>query len=155
MSQRGGDVQSHLRISDKQIYSDLIPYGNADLIVSVEPMESLRYMPFLSPEGWLITNTTPYINTATYPEKEELLATIGKMPHSIMIDADALAKEMGAPRSMNMIILGAITEFIDIPQEKFREGIKFVFARKGEDVVNINLKALEKGIEIGAKKKSQ
>lgn len=148
MSQRGGDVQSHLRISDKQIYSDLIPVGTANLIVSVEPMESLRYMPFLAPDGWLITNTTPYINTATYPEKEDLLKAIRKIPNHILIDADGIAKEMGAPRSMNMIILGALSEFIDLPYEKFRDGIKYIFARKGEDIVNINLKALERGLEI-------
>ncbi|MCD4681496.1 MAG: 2-oxoacid:acceptor oxidoreductase family protein, partial [Bacteroidales bacterium] len=62
MSQRGGDVQSNLRLSDKEIASDLIPKGKADLIISVEPMESLRYLPWLSTEGWLITNTNPYIN---------------------------------------------------------------------------------------------
>jgi indolepyruvate ferredoxin oxidoreductase beta subunit len=152
MSQRGGDVQSHLRISDKKIYSDLIPLGTADLIVSVEPMESLRYLPFLSPEGWLITNTTPFINTATYPEKEELLTEIKKQPKHILIDADAMAKEMGVPRAMNMIMLGAVTEFIDIPYEKFQEGIKFIFSRKGEDIVASNLKALDKGLEIAKKR---
>jgi len=152
MSQRGGDVQSHLRISDKKIFSDLIPLGTADLIVSVEPMESLRYLPYLSPEGWLITNTTPFINTATYPDKEELLAEIKKQPRHILIDADAMAKEMGVPRAMNMIMLGAVTEFIDIPYEKFQEGIKFIFSRKGEDIVNSNLKALDKGLEIAKKR---
>jgi indolepyruvate ferredoxin oxidoreductase beta subunit len=152
MSQRGGDVQSHLRISDKKIFSDLIPLGTADLIVSVEPMESLRYLPYLSPEGWLITNTTPFINTATYPDKEELMTEIKKQPRHILIDADAMAKEMGVPRAMNMIMLGAVTEFIDIPYEKFQEGIKFIFSRKGEDIVNSNLKALDKGLEIAKKR---
>ncbi|MBW6515800.1 MAG: indolepyruvate oxidoreductase subunit beta [Candidatus Cloacimonetes bacterium] len=152
MSQRGGDVQSHLRISDKEIFSDLIPLGSANIIVSVEPMESLRYLPFLAKDGWLITNTTPYINTATYPEKDKLLAEIGKLPHSITIDADILAKEMGAPRAMNMIMLGAVTEFIDLPYEKFQEGIKFIFNRKGEDIVNVNLKAMDRGKEIAQKR---
>lgn len=152
MSQRGGDVQSHLRISDKEIFSDLIPKGTADLIVSVEPMESLRYLPFLSDKGWLITNTTPYINTATYPEKDVLLAEIEKLPRHLLIDADVMAKELGAPRAMNMIMLGAVTEFIDLPYEKFVEGIKFVFERKGEDIVNSNLKALVKGKELAQKR---
>lgn len=152
MSQRGGDVQSHLRISDKEIFSDLIPVGTADLIVSVEPMESLRYIPFLSSEGWIITNTTPFINTATYPEKEKLLAEIGKQPHNIMIDADILAKEMGAPRAMNMIMLGAVTEFIDIPYEKFQDGIRYIFQRKGEEIVNSNLKAMDKGKDLAQKR---
>jgi indolepyruvate ferredoxin oxidoreductase beta subunit len=153
MSQRGGDVQSHLRISDKEIFSDLIAVGTADLIISVEPMESLRYLPFLSPQGWLLTNSTPYINTATYPEKEVLLAEIGKLPRHLLIDADTLAKEMGAPRAMNMVMLGAVTQFIDLPYEKFQEGIRFIFGRKGEDVVNSNLKALDKGREIAQKER--
>jgi indolepyruvate ferredoxin oxidoreductase, beta subunit len=151
MSQRGGDVQSHLRLSDKIIYSDLIPLGTADLIVSVEPMESLRYLPYLSPEGWLITNTTPFINTPNYPDKEKVIAEIEKLPHHMLIDADTLAKEMGAPRAMNMIMLGAITPFIDLPYDKFEEGISFIFAKKGEAIVNSNLKAMAKGREIATK----
>ncbi len=148
MSQRGGDVQSHLRISDKEIYSDLIPAGTADVIASVEPMESLRYLPFLSEKGWLITNTTPYVNTSKYPDKEKIINEIKKQSQHIMIDADVLAKEMGAPRAMNMILLGAVAPLISIPYEKFQEGIKYVFGRKGANVIDINLKALEKGKEI-------
>jgi indolepyruvate ferredoxin oxidoreductase beta subunit len=71
MSQRGGDVQSHLRLSDKSIASDLIPYGRADLIISVEPMESLRYLPWLSKDGWLVTSSNPYINIPDYPPPED------------------------------------------------------------------------------------
>ena len=148
MSQRGGDVQSHLRISDKQIFSDLIPAGSADIIASVEPMESLRYLPFLAENGWLITNTTPYINTSKYPEKEEIIKEIKKLPQHMLIDADILAKELGAPKAMNMIILGAISSVMDIPYQKFQEGIKYVFERKGDKVVDTNLKALDKGKEI-------
>ncbi len=151
MSQRGGDVQSHLRISDKEIYSDLIPAGAADIIVSVEPMESLRYLPFLKKDGWLISNTTPYINTAKYPEKEDIFAEIKKVPNSLLIDADTIAKEMKAPRAMNMVILGAVSKVIDIPYEKFQEGIKFIFERKGENIVNLNLQAMDKGREIAEK----
>lgn len=150
MSQRGGDVQSHLRISDKKIFSDLIPYGKADIIASVEPMESLRYLPFLSETGWLITNTKPYVNIPNYPEIEKVLSEIEKFPHHIMIDADDIAKEMGAPRAMNMIMLGAIATLMDIPYDKFQKGIKFVFGRKGEKIVDLNLKAMDKGKEIAA-----
>ena len=57
MSQRGGDVQSNLRLSDQPIASDLIPKGQADLIVSLEPMEALRYLPYLKKDGWLVTNS--------------------------------------------------------------------------------------------------
>ncbi len=153
MSQRGGDVQSHLRISDKQIFSDLIPYGKADIIASVEPMESLRYLPYLSDEGWLITNTKPYVNIPNYPEIEKVLAEIKKLPRHILIDADVIAKDMGAPRAMNMIMLGAIASLMDdIPYDKFQKGIKYVFERKGEKIVDINMKAMDKGKEIAAEK---
>ena len=67
MSQRGGAVQSHLRISDHEIFSDLIAEGSADLILSVEPLEALRYLPFLSPEGRVVTATEPFINLESYP----------------------------------------------------------------------------------------
>lgn len=152
MSQRGGDVQSHLRISDKQIFSDLIPAGAADIIASVEPMESLRYLPFLSKEGWLITNTKPFVNIPNYPDIDKVLAEVEKLPRHILIDADGIAKEMGASRAMNMIMLGAISRFINIPYEKFQKGIRYIFERKGEDVTNINLKAMDKGREIAEEK---
>jgi indolepyruvate ferredoxin oxidoreductase beta subunit len=148
MSQRGGDVQSHLRISSEKIYSDLIPAGSADLIVSVEPMESLRYLPYLSTKGWLVTNTTPFINTSNYPEKEIIIAEIEKLPNHLLVDADQIAKDLGAPRAMNMVVLGAVTKYIDIPYEKFQKGIKFIFGRKGDEIVNSNLKAMDKGREI-------
>ena len=62
MSQRGGDVQSHLRLSTDVIYSDLIPYASADLIISMEPMESLRYLTWLAADGAVVTNNKPYVN---------------------------------------------------------------------------------------------
>ncbi len=145
MSQRGGDVQSHLRISDKEIFSDLVPFGGADLIVSVEPMESLRYLPYLSEKGWIVTNTTPFINIPNYPEKEEIMAEIDKQPRKIAIDADAIAKEVGNPRGMNMVIAGAASVFMEIPYEKMEEGIKAIFGRKGEEIVAKNLEALRAG----------
>lgn len=107
MSQRGGDVQSNLRISDREIASDLIPQGKADMIISVEPMESLRYLPMLSPDGWLVTNTKPYINIRNYPEMDKLMAEIEAQPRHIALDADEIARQMGSPKSANMVILGA------------------------------------------------
>jgi len=152
MSQRGGDVQSHLRISDKEIYSDLVPAGGADLILSMEPMESLRYLPFLSKEGWLITNTVPYVNIPNYPELEKVLKEVKKQPKQISFDAEAAAKEVNNPRGVNMIIAGAASSFIDIPFEKMEEGIKVIFGRKGEDIVNKNLDALRAGRKLTEKK---
>jgi indolepyruvate ferredoxin oxidoreductase, beta subunit len=75
MSQRGGDVQSNLRISDKPIYSDLIAKGCADIILSVEPMEALRYLPYLKKGGYVITNIVPFKNIPDYPETESILET--------------------------------------------------------------------------------
>ncbi len=145
MSQRGGNVQSHLRIADKEIFSDLIPEGGADLIVSVEPMEALRYLPYLSPQGWLITNTTPFKNIPNYPEIDKILAEINKQPRHIALDADAMAKAVGNVRGMNIVIAGAASVFIDIPFEKMEAGIGTIFARKGADVVEKNLAAFRAG----------
>ena len=145
MSQRGGDVQSHLRISDKEIFSDLIPQGGADLIISVEPMEALRYMPYLSQNGWFITNTTPFVNIPNYPDTEKIMNEVNAIPNHVAINADQIAKGMGANRSMNMVMLGAASLFLDIPYEKLEEGIKFVFGRKGEEIVEANLKAMKAG----------
>lgn len=145
MSQRGGAVYSHMRISDKPISSDLIPGGTADLILSVEPMESLRYLPYLSDKGYLVTNTTPFVNIPNYPEIDLVIAEIRKFPRYIAIDADAIAKEVGSTRASNMVMLGAASPFIDIEFSKIEEGIRRIFARKGEEVVNMNLEALRRG----------
>ncbi len=145
MSQRGGDVQSHLRLSDKPVASDLIPYGKADLILSVEPMESLRYLPWLSKSGWLVTNSNPFINITDYPPLDEILSEIKKIKNHIIIDADAIAKECGSVRSGNLVILGAASPFIDMPYESLENAIRKLFGRKGEEIVEINLKALRAG----------
>ena len=145
MSQRGGDVQSNLRIADKEIASDLIPMGKADMIISVEPMESLRYLPFLAPQGWLITNTKPFVNIPNYPEESKVLAEIKKQPHHIALDADKIAVDLGAPKSANMVILGAASPFIDMPFEKLEDAIRNIFKNKGEEVVKTNLEALNAG----------
>jgi indolepyruvate ferredoxin oxidoreductase, beta subunit len=151
MSQRGGDVQSHLRLSGKPVSSDLIPYGQADLIISVEPMESLRYLPWLSKEGWLITNSNPFINIPDYPAVEDILKEIKKVKNHIIIDADAIAKQAGSSRSGNMVILGAAAPFIDMTYESLENAIRKLFGRKGEDVVEINLKALKAGRELAVR----
>jgi len=148
MSQRGGDVQSHLRLSDKEIMSDLIPFGKADMIISVEPMESLRYLPYLSKEGWIITNSKPFINFTNYPAIESVIKEIEVQPHNVVLDADKIAREAGSLRSANMVILGAASPFLDIVYEKFEEAIRFIFGKKGDDIVNVNLKAMQAGRDI-------
>lgn len=153
MSQRGGDVQSHLRLSDKDIASDLIPFGKADLIISVEPMESLRYLPMLSPDGWLITNTKPYINIPNYPDNIELLKEIEALQKHIALDADKIAREIGSAKSANMVVLGASSPFLEIPYEELEKAIEKLFARKGETVVKANKVALKAGMEFANKNK--
>jgi indolepyruvate ferredoxin oxidoreductase beta subunit len=148
MSQRGGAVQSHLRISEKEIASDLIPLGKADLIISVEPMESLRYLPWLSEDGWLVTNTTPFVNITDYPDMEELLAEIEKLSHHIAINADEIARQVKSPRSSNIVMLGASSPFLDLPYESLEKGIQKIFGRKGEKIVQLNLDALKAGREF-------
>ena len=145
MSQRGGAVQSNLRLSEKEIASDLIPLGGADLILSVEPMESLRYLPWLSKNGWLVTNSTPFVNINNYPPMEDLMKEISKIKNHVVIDADKSAKESGSPRSSNMVMLGAGTPFINIPIEEIEEAIRAIFSRKGEEIVNKNLEAMHAG----------
>jgi indolepyruvate ferredoxin oxidoreductase beta subunit len=145
MSQRGGDVQSNLRISDQPIASDLIPVGKADMIISVEPMEALRYVPMLAADGWIITNTTPFINIPDYPSKEDLLEVIGSQPHHIILDADAIAKELGSGKAANVVILGAASPFLGLSYEQIEDAIRATFSRKGDEVVNLNLAALKAG----------
>lgn len=151
MSQRGGDVQSNLRISDKPIASDLIPTGHCDLIISMEPMESLRYLPYLSGEGWLVTNEVPFINIPNYPEIGQIMGEIEKLPHKVVLDIEQVAREVGSPRVANMVLLGATVPFLGIEYAKIQESIRDIFTRKGEEIVALNLKALAAGKEIAEK----
>ena len=147
MSQRGGDVQSNLRLSSETIYSDLIPKGGADIIVSLEPMEALRYLPYLAPDGWIITNTAPFVNIPNYPEMEKVMDQLGKLPHVVALDVDAVAKDLGNPRGANMVLLGAMAAMLHILEpETLREGIRRIFARKGEVIVENNIKAFDAGL---------
>lgn len=146
MSQRGGDVQSNLRLSSEPIMSDLIPKGGADLIISLEPMEALRYVEYLAPDGWIVTSCVPFLNIPNYPEIEEVLNRIKRYEHHVLLDVEALAKEAGAPaQAANMVLLGAAIPMLGIEHDKMIDGVKRVFARKGEAVVETNVKAVEAG----------
>ncbi len=147
MSQRGGAVQSHVRISDKEIHSDLIQNSSADLILSLEPMESLRYLPFLKLEGWLITNTQTFVNIPNYPEEDDLLYEISQIKNHIAFDAVKIAKELGSIKATNIVMLGAAAKFIGLPYATLEQAIKLVFAYKGEKIVQMNLDALAAGAE--------
>lgn len=146
MSQRGGDVMSCLRLSSSPISSDLIPQGKADMIVSLEPMEALRYIQWLRPEGWIVTNTTPFVNIPNYPEPEGLADALAARARTVAFDMDTVAKEVATVRASNMVLLGAAAPFIGIPPEKIEDGIRTVFMPKGEKIVESNLAAFRAGV---------
>ena len=148
MSQRGGDVQSNLRLSDQPIASDLIPKGHADLIISLEPMESLRYLPYLKEDGWLVTNSQPFVNIPNYPDMEKVNEELDKLSHKVILDVEAIAKEVATARAANIVMLGAAAPFIGIEYNKIEDGIRRIFGRKGEEVVEMNLKALKAGYDV-------
>jgi len=145
MSQRGGAVQSHLRISDNPIASDLIPLGNADLILSVEPMEALRYLPYLAKHGWVVTNSVPFVNITDYPSMTVIEQELRALPNSLWINADQLAKDCLSPKSSNIVILGAASQHLGLSFDSLRAGIERVFSRKGKDVVDANIRAFDVG----------
>lgn len=151
MSQRGGDVQSNLRISSETISSDLIPRGAADIIISLEPMEALRYLPWLAADGWVITNTEPFVNIPNYPDAEALQRELRSLPHVVALDVDAMARAAASPRSANMVLLGAAAPFLGIDAAKLEQGIRDIFARKGDAVVEMNLAAFRAGYEHAKK----
>lgn len=151
MSQRGGDVQSNLRLSSSPIASDLIPLGKADLIVSLEPMEALRYMQYLSPTGWIVTNTVPFVNIENYPEEKNVAAELKKTGHVVAFDMDAMAKEVAIPRASNMVLLGAASPFVELDAAKIEDALAAIFASKGENVVETNLRAFRAGREYALK----
>ena len=145
MAQRGGAVQSHLRLSDGQVWSDLIPKGEADMILSVEPLEAVRYFDFLRPDGLVVTSSTPYRNIPDYPDLETILAAIRKAPRSIVVDSEKLAKEAGTVKAQNIVLLGAASSFLILKEKSLRETIEALFRGRGPTVLEANLKAFELG----------
>ena len=147
MSQRGGDVQSNLRLSTDPIYSDLIPMGGTDVVISMEPMESLRCLPYLSKNGTIVTSSKPFINIPNYPDEAALNAELDALPSVVKLDIESIAKDAGNARGANMVLLGMAAPFIEIVTvEQLRDAIAVVFARKGEKVVEGNLKAFDMGV---------
>lgn len=148
MSQRGGDVQSNLRLSDESLHSDLISLGKADLIISMEPMEALRYLPYLEKEGWVVTSANLFKNIPNYPDEEELMGTLNTLPRVVQLEIEDIAKENNMPKCANVILLGMAAKFIEIlSPEQLRESIGRVFASKGEKIVEMNKQAFDIGLK--------
>ena len=151
MSQRGGDVQSNLRLSTETIYSDLIQKGGADVIISMEPMEALRYLPYLAKDGVIVTSNKPFVNIPNYPEEQALFDELDALPNKVvMLDIENVAKEAGSARSANVVLLGMAAKYIEIVStEALRNAVATIFARKGEAIVEANLKAFDMGSSAG------
>jgi len=153
MSQRGGDVQSNLRLSTEEICSDLIPMGKADLIIAMEPMEALRYVPYLAADGKIVSSSQPFVNIPNYPDQQALAAELAALPHYLGLDIETLAKENKMPRGANMILLGMAAPFLKIlSPEQIRKAIGRIFAAKGEAVVESNYAAFDLGYKLATTK---
>ena len=152
MSQRGGDVQSDLRLSSGPIHSDQIPLGGADLILSMEPMEALRYLPWLAPDGVVVTSSRPLVNIPDYPDEAALLAELDALPRLVRLDIEEIARELQSPRSANMVLLGMAAPYLPLlSEEQLRAAVARVFARKGPEVVEANLRAFDAGLSHSLK----
>lgn len=147
MAQRGGAVQSHLRLSDEPIFSDLIPKGAADIILSVEPLECIRYFDYLAPDGIVVTSSSPYVNIPDYPNIDDILAKVRDIPRSVIVDSAKLAKEAGFARAQNMVMLGAASIYLILEEKDLQKFIRELFKPRGDKIVDINLKAFRLGRE--------
>jgi indolepyruvate ferredoxin oxidoreductase beta subunit len=150
MAQRGGAVQAHLRLSDRPIDSDLIPLGTAELVLSLEPLESLRYLAYLSPLGTLITAANPFLNIADYPDLEKVLARVRSLPRAIVVEAERLALEAGDAQTLNTVLVGAAMPLLPLSGASIEKAVADAFARKGDFVLRANLKALRAGRRAAA-----
>jgi indolepyruvate ferredoxin oxidoreductase beta subunit len=152
MAQRGGAVLSHLRIADGIIPSDLVPQGGADLIISMEVLESLRYAAWLSPQGALVTAAEPFVNIPDYPDVAAITEVIKRFPIFRLIEAAGLAKEAGHPRSVNMVMVGASSPFLPVKPETLEDAIGGIFGAKNPALAEVNRQAFRLGREAAAGK---
>jgi len=145
MAQRGGVVQSHLRYSDQPIHSPLIKEGTAHLILSLEPMEALRYLPHLAVDGAVVANSAPFKNIPDYPDQVTIEKELSHIPNHRLIDAVELARTAGAVQATNMVMLGAGAPFLELPVDVLQAAIRSVFASKSEAMIETNFRAFQSG----------
>ncbi len=150
MAQRGGAVVSHLRLSSGRIWSDLIPRGEADMILSVEPLEAVRYFDYLGPDGVVVTSSTPYTNIPDYPDVDAILSAVRTAKRSVVVDSETLAREAGTSKAQNMVMLGAASGFLILKRESLLSLVESLFKARGPGVVEANLKAFELGRRAAA-----
>jgi indolepyruvate ferredoxin oxidoreductase beta subunit len=146
MSQRGGAVDAHVRLSDGLLFSDLVPKARADLILATEPLEALRHLDYLSPSGLIVTNSVTVENIPDYPPREELMQLLQGCGRKVyLIDAGAVAKEAGSARAQNVVLLGAASEFVGLRPESLQGAVSERFANKKKTLADMNLRALRLG----------
>lgn len=150
MAQRGGAVQSHLRFSKDEIWSDLIPQGGADLILSVEPLEALRYFSMLKEGGAVIASASPFVNIPNYPDLEEVYGRIASLRNHTLIHSERLAKLAGSAKAQNIVMLGAAARLLPFNEESCLEFVELLFKAKGEQAVGTNLAAFKFGQAMSA-----
>lgn len=149
MAQRGGSVSSHVRFG-KSVSSPIIKLGEADILLSFEQIETLRYFPFLSENGKVIVNDLKILPPAVFTGKQDYPADVigkikTKVPDVLVMNADDVAAKLGNPRVANVIFLGALSKYLDIPAETYELVLKESLKPK---LVDINLKAFQEGRAI-------
>ena len=128
MSQRGGSVVTYVRFGEK-VYSPITDIGQADMIVSFELLEAARYTEYLKKDGTIVVNTqqinpiTVITGAAKYPEN-----LLGKMENAGIsvdaVDALALAEEAGSSKAVNIVLMGVVSKYFDIPEEAWLSAIE-------------------------------
>ena len=145
MSQRGGAVYSHLRMADHELFSDLIPRGECDLILAMEPLEALRYVPYLRENGCILSNTSPVVNIPSYPPVDGVLERLQRSHEHVLIDADRLARSAGSALAANSVLVGAAAWHIEFDLDELQDVVAELLASKGERIVELNRQALRLG----------
>jgi indolepyruvate ferredoxin oxidoreductase beta subunit len=150
MAQRGGAVVCFVRVSNDEIFSDIIPKGAADIILATEPMEALRYIDYLAADGTIISSNVPYKNIE-YPEVSNIIGAL-KKNHTIVVDIEKLVGELKNEKVSNIAMVGALSKVLNI--DGLRDGIlkdiEKRFAKKGEAVLKLNYTAFEYGEKSAA-----